>query len=87
MAGGTPTKVHQDHLQGPARYQQEDRGRAERYGRESFRFSGSENDLIKVKKLIPGYDLGFVGEVTSARFHSSQTASEDNIIPVIYPLG
>jgi acetylglutamate kinase len=56
-------------------------------GAKAFGLSGRENDLIKVKKLNPGYDLGFVGEVTSVDTTVLKRLVEDNIIPVIYPLG
>ena len=49
--------------------------------------SGKENGMIKVKKLDCGYDLGFVGEVTSVDTTVIKRLIEDNIIPVIYPLG
>ena len=56
-------------------------------GAKAFGLSGRENDLIKVKKLNPGYDLGFVGEVTSVDTTVVKRLLKDNIIPVIYPLG
>jgi acetylglutamate kinase len=49
--------------------------------------SGRENNLIKVKKLKTDVDLGFVGEVTSVDTTVVRQLIEDNIIPVIYPLG
>ncbi len=56
-------------------------------GARAFGLSGTENDLIKVKKLNLGYDLGFVGEVTSVDTTVVKRLINDNIIPVIYPLG
>lgn len=57
-------------------------------GTKAFGLSGIENNLIKVKKLkIKGMDLGFVGEVTSVDTTVVKQLIEDNIIPVIYPLG
>jgi len=57
-------------------------------GAEAFGLSGRENGLIKVKKLQNGEaDLGFVGEVTSVDSTVVRQLIEDNIIPVIYPLG
>ena len=56
-------------------------------GARAFGLSGRENNLIKVKKLTPGYDLGFVGEVTSVDTTVVRRLIKDNIVPVIYPLG
>ncbi len=56
-------------------------------GTEAFGLSGSENGLIKVKKMRGEFDLGFVGEVTSVDTTVVKRLIEDNIIPVIYPLG
>ena len=56
-------------------------------GARAFGLSGTENDLIKVKKLNLGYDLGFVGEVTSVDTTVVKRLINDNMIPVIYPLG
>ena len=56
-------------------------------GAKAFGFSGRENGLIKVKKMKLSYDLGFVGEVTSVDTTVIKKLIEDNIIPVIYPLG
>lgn len=56
-------------------------------GAKAFGLSGRENDLIKVKKLNLGYDLGFVGEVMSTDTTVVKQLIDDNIIPVIYPLG
>lgn len=56
-------------------------------GARAFGLSGTENDLIKVKKLNLGYDLGFVGEVTSVDTTVVKRLIDDNIVPVIYPLG
>ena len=56
-------------------------------GARAFGLSGRENNLIKVKKLTPGYDLGFVGEVTSVDTTVVKRLIQDNIVPVIYPLG
>jgi acetylglutamate kinase len=57
-------------------------------GAKAFGLSGRENGLIKVKKLQSGEaDLGFVGEVTSVDATVVRQLIEDNIIPVIYPLG
>jgi len=54
---------------------------------EAFGLSGKENNLIRVKKMKFDYDLGFVGEVTSVDTTVVTRLIEDNIIPVIYPLG
>ncbi|MDP3730236.1 MAG: acetylglutamate kinase [Candidatus Omnitrophota bacterium] len=56
-------------------------------GAKAFGLSGRENGLIKVKKLKTEVDLGFVGEVTSVDATVVRQLIEDNIIPVIYPLG
>ena len=56
-------------------------------GAKAFGFSGRENGLIKVQKMKLNYDLGFVGEVTSVDTTVIKKLIEDNIIPVIYPLG
>lgn len=56
-------------------------------GAKAFGLSGRENKLIKVKKLKAGVDLGFVGEVTSVDTTVVKRLIDDNIIPVIYPLG
>ena len=56
-------------------------------GSKAFGLSGRENNLIRVKKLKAGIDLGFVGEVTSVDTTVVRQLIEDNIIPVIYPLG
>lgn len=56
-------------------------------GTKAFGLSGRENNLIKVKKLKTEVDLGFVGEVTSVDTTVVRQLVEDNIIPVIYPLG
>jgi len=56
-------------------------------GTKAFGLSGRENGLIKVKKLKAEVDLGFVGEVTSVDATIVKQLIEDNIIPVIYPLG
>lgn len=56
-------------------------------GAKAFGLSGRENDLIRVKKMRPGYDLGFVGEVTSVDTTVIRRLIRDNIIPVVYPLG
>jgi acetylglutamate kinase len=58
-----------------------------RMGARAFGLSGRENDLIKVKKLTLGYDLGFVGEITSVDVTVVKRLLNDNIVPVIYPLG
>jgi len=62
-------------------------GELKEMGGRPFGLSGSENDLIKVKKLDLGYDLGFVGEVTSVDTTVVKRLINDNIVPVIYPLG
>jgi acetylglutamate kinase len=56
-------------------------------GARAFGLSGRENDLIKVRKLSPGYDLGLVGEVTSVDATVVKSLLKDNMLPVIYPLG
>lgn len=56
-------------------------------GANAFGLSGRENDLIHVKKMKPGYDLGFVGEVTSVDTTVIKRLIDDNIIPIVYPLG
>ena len=57
-------------------------------GTRAFGLSGRENGLIKVKKLHNSeVDLGFVGEVTGVDATVVKQLIEDNIIPVIYPLG
>ncbi|MDD5136233.1 MAG: acetylglutamate kinase [Candidatus Omnitrophica bacterium] len=56
-------------------------------GTKAFGMSGKENGMIKVRKMKCEYDLGFVGEVTSVDTTVVKRIIEDNIIPVIYPLG
>lgn len=56
-------------------------------GSQAFGLSGRENGLIRVKKIKGEYDLGFVGEVTSVDTTVVRQLIEDDIIPVIYPLG
>jgi acetylglutamate kinase len=56
-------------------------------GTKAFGLSGRENNLIRVKKMKGDVDLGFVGEVTSVDTTVVKKLIEDNIIPVIYPLG
>ncbi len=56
-------------------------------GAKAFGLSGRENGLIRVKKLKSEVDLGFVGSVTSVDATVVRQLIEDNIIPVIYPLG
>jgi acetylglutamate kinase len=56
-------------------------------GARAFGLSGRENDLIRVRKLSPGYDLGLVGEVTSVDATVVKSLLKDNMLPVIYPLG
>lgn len=56
-------------------------------GTKVFGLSGRENNLIRVRKLKTEVDLGFVGEVTSVDTTVVKQLIEDNIIPVIYPLG
>ena len=57
-------------------------------GTKAFGMSGRENGLIKVCKMKTiGYDLGFVGQVTSVDTTVIKRLMNDNIIPVIYPLG
>lgn len=62
-------------------------GTLKELGARAFGLSGRENGLIKVKKLKSPVDLGFVGEVTSVDATVVKQLIEDNIIPVIYPLG
>jgi len=62
-------------------------GELKQMGARAFGLSGRENDLIKVKKLSLGYDLGFVGEVTSVDTTVVKRLINDNMVPVIYPLG
>jgi acetylglutamate kinase len=56
-------------------------------GARAFGLSGRENGLIKVKKLTPGYDLGFVGEIISVDTTVVKRLLNDSMVPVIYPLG
>lgn len=56
-------------------------------GARAFGLSGRENGLIKAKKMTRGVDLGYVGEVTSVDTTVVKQLIQDNIIPVIYPLG
>lgn len=58
-----------------------------RMGAKAFGLSGRENMLIRAKKINPDCDLGFVGEVTSVDTTVVKRLIDDNIIPVIYPLG
>lgn len=56
-------------------------------GSKAFGLSGKENNLIRVKKITEESDLGFVGEVTSVDTTVVKRLIEDNMIPVIYPMG
>ncbi|MBI4974674.1 MAG: acetylglutamate kinase [Candidatus Omnitrophica bacterium] len=56
-------------------------------GAKAFGLSGKENNLIRVKRMRSGPDLGYVGEVTSVDTTVVKRLIEDNIIPVIYPIG
>ncbi|MFA4981772.1 MAG: acetylglutamate kinase [Candidatus Omnitrophota bacterium] len=56
-------------------------------GAKAFGLSGRENNLIRVRKMQLDYDLGFVGEVTSVDTTVVKQLIDDDIIPVIYPLG
>ncbi len=56
-------------------------------GAKTFGLSGRENNLIRVKKIKTEAALGFVGEVTSVDTTVVKRLIEDNIIPVVYPLG
>jgi acetylglutamate kinase len=56
-------------------------------GAPAIGLSGSDHNMVRVKKMKLGYDLGFVGEVTSIDTTILRRLIEDNIIPVIYPLG
>lgn len=56
-------------------------------GATAFGLSGRENNLIRVKKMKTNPDIGYVGEVTSVDTTVVKRLIEDNIIPVIYPLG
>jgi acetylglutamate kinase len=56
-------------------------------GARAFGLSGSENNLITVKKFAPGYDLGYVGEVTAVDTTVVKRLLNDNMVPVVYPLG
>ncbi len=54
-------------------------------GTKAFGLSGRENNLIRVKRMSAA--LGYVGEVTSVDTTVVKRLVNDNIIPVIYPLG
>jgi len=56
-------------------------------GTKAFGLSGRDNSLIRAKKMKAKHDLGFVGEVTSVDTTVIKRLMEDNIIPVVYPLG
>lgn len=56
-------------------------------GTRAFGTSGRENNLIRVRKMKCGVDLGYVGEVTSVDTTVIKRLIRDNIVPVIYPLG
>lgn len=56
-------------------------------GARAFGLSGKENSLVRVRKMKLGVDLGYVGEVTSIDTTVVKRLIEDNIIPVIYPIG
>jgi acetylglutamate kinase len=56
-------------------------------GGKAFGLSGKENDLIRVRKMKGDIDLGLVGEVTSVDTTVVKRLMEDDIIPVIYPIG
>ncbi len=56
-------------------------------GARAFGLSGKENNLIRARKIRADIDLGFVGHVTSVDTTVVKRLMEDNIIPVIYPLG
>jgi acetylglutamate kinase len=56
-------------------------------GAKAFGLSGRENGLIKVRKMKGDVDYGYVGEVTSVDATVVKQLIDDNIVPVIYPLG
>lgn len=56
-------------------------------GAKAFGLSGRENGLIRVKKMKGDVDYGYVGQVTSVDTTIVKQLIEDNMIPVIYPLG
>ena len=56
-------------------------------GAKAFGLSGRDNSLIRARKMKTKHDLGFVGEVTSVDTTVIKRLMEDNIIPVVYPLG
>lgn len=56
-------------------------------GADAFGLSGRENGLVRVKRMKLDYDLGYVGEITAIDTTVVKRLIEDNIIPVIYPLG
>ena len=56
-------------------------------GAKAFGLSGKENNLIRVRRMRSGPDLGYVGEVTSVDTTVVKRLIEDNIIPAIYPIG
>ena len=56
-------------------------------GAKAFGLSGRENGLIRVRKMRGAVDYGYVGEVTSVDTTVVKQLIEDNIVPVIFPLG
>jgi len=56
-------------------------------GAKAVGLGGAENGFIRVRKMRLGYDLGYVGEVTSLKTSLIKRLTAANIIPVVYPLG
>ncbi len=57
------------------------------FGARAIGLSGHVNDILSVKPVDVGEDVGYVGEVTAVNIMPIRELTEFNIIPVIYPVG
>lgn len=57
------------------------------HGGNSIGLTGKDDNLIKAKKLTSENDLGFVGEVQNINVHNINLLINNDIIPVIAPIG
>lgn len=56
-------------------------------GARAIGLSGHDHEILSVRKVEAGEDVGYVGEVTSVNILPIKELTEFNIIPVIYPVG
>ena len=61
---------------------------AELLGVKAIGISGKDGNLLTVKKVMPdGKDIGYVGEVTDVDPSIIEKILDDDMLPVIYPIG